>query len=225
MRRKRGRDDLAIIGLSGQNSGSLSARLLKAGANDFLNKPFLAEELICRINQNIDLLGQINTIRDAANRDFLTRLYNRRYFFEAGKTLLANARRGNIQLALAVADVDHFKRVNDSHGHDAGDHVLLAVSSTLEQSFRQTDVVARFGGEEFCVLTVDRDTDTPVSVFERARRQVEALTLEWAGKPLRVTCSFGVCIGHRDNLQEMIRVADEALYQAKNNGRNRVVVA
>jgi diguanylate cyclase (GGDEF)-like protein len=223
MRRKHGRDDLIIIGMSGQNSGSLPARLLKAGANDFLNKPFLAEEFICRINQNIDLLGQIHTIRDAANRDYLTRLYNRRYFFETGKTLLANACRGNIQLALAMVDIDHFKRLNDTYGHDAGDYALLSVSRTLEQSFRQTDIVARFGGEEFCVLAVDRDGNTSTSAFERARRQVEALKLEWEGKSLQVTCSLGVCLTHRSNLHEMIRIADDALYQAKNSGRNRVV--
>ena len=225
IRRTRGRNDLIIVAMSGERSGSLSARLLKAGANDFLKKPFLPEEFLCRINQNVDLVERIHTIRDAANRDYLTRLYNRRYFFEAGKTLLTNALRGGIQLGLAVLDIDFFKSVNDTYGHEAGDVVLIAVARILDKTFRRTDIVARFGGEEFCVLAVGQDEEDLLISFERARRQIEEIPVEWKNKTIRMTCSIGVCKGHRDDLQDMVQAADCALYKAKAGGRNRMVIA
>ena len=94
-------------------------------------------------------------MRNLANRDYLTGLYNRRYLFEAGHGLFENARRDNLDLAVAVIDIDHFKRINDIYGHDVGDVALIAMAKVLAASFRTTDLVARLGGEEFCVLAVN----------------------------------------------------------------------
>lgn len=223
IRQKRGRNDLAIIGLSGEGRKDLSAQLLKAGANDFLAKPFIVEEFICRINQNIDLLEQFHIIRETANRDFLTRLYNRRYLYEVGKTLLANARRGNIGLCLAVFDLDHFKSINDRYGHDGGDQVLVETARVLLQSFRETDIVARLGGEEFCVLSANLEGERAVKVFDRVRSRIERMRIQFRDQEILLTTSIGLCLQWDDDLNEMIRHADEALYEAKAQGRNRVV--
>lgn len=222
IRKKRGRNDLAVIGLSGEDGKQLSVQLLKAGANDFLAKPFEAEEFICRINQNIDLLEQIQTMQDSANQDYLTRLYNRRYLFEVGKTLLANARRGNIGLSAAVLDLDHFKGINDRYGHDGGDQVLQHVAMVLQQSFREADIVARMGGEEFCVLSPNLQGERAIKVFNRVRARIERQSIHFRGEQIRVTCSIGVCMNWHSDLHEMIRNADQALYRAKVEGRNRV---
>lgn len=122
------KEELAIIGLSGENSETLSARFIKVGANDFITKPFQPEEFFCRITQTVDLIEKTQALVDAATRDFLTGLYNRRFFFENGKGKLNRARREGTNIALAMLDIDHFKSVNDTFGHDVGDEVLKGVS-------------------------------------------------------------------------------------------------
>ena len=133
----------------------MSARFIKVGANDFITKPFQPEEFYCRVTQNIDLIEKTQALVDAATKDFLTGLYNRRFFFEKGVGKLERARRERKSVALAMLDIDHFKSVNDTYGHDVGDEVLQVVSKTLQDSARADDLVARLGGEEFCVLMED----------------------------------------------------------------------
>jgi PleD family two-component response regulator len=117
IRQNHRRTDLAIIGLSDASKPGLSALLLKSGANDFLAKPFEVEEFYCRVTQNTNLIGYIRQVREAATRDFLTGLHNRRRLFELGAVLHADAQRGNIRLAAALVDADHFKQINDRFGH------------------------------------------------------------------------------------------------------------
>ncbi|MDJ0741611.1 MAG: response regulator, partial [Gammaproteobacteria bacterium] len=124
MRKRRTLDDLAIIAISESTEEGVLARFLKSGANDFLRKPFSVEEFYCRIDQNIDMLRAVLDARHLAERDFLTGLFNRRYFFERGARLHAQAARGAVPIVMAMIDIDHFKRVNDVHGHQAGDEYL-----------------------------------------------------------------------------------------------------
>jgi len=130
-RKTHGKDRLAIIGLSGSDDPMFSARFLKNGANDFIHKPFHYEEAICRVNQNLDVLELIEVAQNAANRDFLTGLYNRRYFFHEGRDRFEAARAAGQPVATAMLDIDHFKQVNDQHGHDCGDLALKAVAQLL----------------------------------------------------------------------------------------------
>lgn len=214
---------MGVIGISGSGETYLGVRFLKAGADDIVRKPFLVEEFVGRVNTCLDHLDNIQLIQEQANRDYLTKLYNRRYLFEAGNTLFNSAKRGQIQLAVAMLDIDFFKRINDSHGHDVGDDAIVAVAKTLNHSFRGTDLVARMGGEEFCVLAVN--PGAPEAVFERCRKQIEALEIPLPdGDPLRLTVSAGVTDQVGSSLEEMINAADQALYEAKQGGRNRVVL-
>lgn len=217
------RDELAVIGISAQNNEILSAKFIKNGANDFISKPFSNEEFYCRVGLNVENIEKIEGIRNFANRDFLTGLFNRRYFFEMGGVLHANFKRKNLSMAIGMIDVDHFKNVNDTFGHDAGDAVLKALAFLLKTRFRESDVVARFGGEEFCVLVGNLSGQNAKSIFEEVRVMVESLDVVVNENIIKITVSSGLC-AEFDTLDNMIKVADEKLYEAKNSGRNRVVM-
>ena len=214
----------AILGISGAQDPFVAVRFLKAGADDILRKPFLVEEFASRVNGCLDRLDTVTQVRNQANRDYLTGLYNRRYLFEAGHGLFENARRDNLDLAVAVIDIDHFKRINDIYGHDVGDVALIAMAKVLAASFRTTDLVARLGGEEFCVLAVN--PQAALVLMERLRSQAEAFEIPIPGSSelLRLTISIGLCTPLGSSLEAMIKSADEALYRAKLGGRNRVEV-
>lgn len=222
IRERFSRSELPIIGLSTHGSAPVSVRLLKSGANDFISRPFLNEEFLCRVSQNIELSEHLRTIRDAANKDYLTGLYNRRYFFEMGEKLFANARRNDIPASVAMLDIDFFKKVNDTYGHAAGDRAIKHVAAILSKQLREADLLARFGGEEFCVLGLKLDAGNVAEVFERVRANVENGAVSYEGHDIRFTISIGICANNSMPLKAMIDAADEALYKSKQSGRNRV---
>ena len=217
-------DEMAIIGISAHDSGSAPERLLKGGANDFLAKPFSNGEFLCRVVRNLEDLDYLEEIKDAAYRDYLTGLYNRRYFMEAGWKLFANGRRGNIHLCVALIDVDFFKSINDSFGHDVGDRVLSQIAELLQLHLREADLVARFGGEEFCVAALNLGDVDAIRLFEKVRRLIDEHRFQVGSNILRVAVSIGVCTQLGNSLEEMICEADRSLYRAKHKGRNNVVV-
>lgn len=213
------KEQLAIIGIADGNSAALSAHFLKSGANDFLRLPFCHEEFLCRIMQNVELMENVESIRNAANTDYLTGLSNRRHFFY---TLSMGYQTLPTPHALALLDLDFFKNVNDTHGHDAGDAVLKAVAELLTHHFND-ELVARFGGEEFCVYLPQTDADTAMERMEAFRRQVAALKVDVdEGSPLTVTVSIGMTFQPADNVEALLSAADRLLYQAKAEGRNQV---
>ena len=224
IRRHHSRRDLAIIGMSTRGNNLLSSQFLKAGASDFITKPFLEEELSFRINQSIDLLEHIRNLSHIANRDHLTGLLSRRHFFQMGQRVFERLRHSQSPLTVAMADIDHFKQVNDSHGHDAGDMVLTRIGEILQTSFRGADLIGRFGGEEFCFLLPEANVTAAASIFENLRQKVNAMELILNDQTrLSVTISIGV-VSRTDiaDLESAVRIADGVLYLAKKDGRNRV---
>ncbi len=225
LRAQRPRDTVAVIGISGNTDPSLIPRFLKNGANDFLRKPFSREEFFCRVSQNVDQLELIGTLQDLATRDFLTGLPNRRSFLEQSQRHLsqvpADAPR---EVAVAMIDIDHFKHVNDTYGHEAGDEALRAVAAVVNAHTRPQDLCARFGGEEFCLLAPGLDAQAVDRYFEELRHAVAAIALPLGPSVLRMTVSIGVCRMslQRDALHRLISEADRQLYLAKAGGRNRV---
>lgn len=164
----------------------------------------------------------------SALRDPLTRLYNKRYFDERLDAELRFAHRHGAKLALLLIDVDHFKRVNDGHGHLVGDTVLSAVAGALAKAIRNEDVVARFGGEEFVVILRATALDHALVLAERLRKRIEEVAVELdGGPPLSVTASIGVAelAPPVATAAELVDAADRALYAAKAAGRNRVAAA
>ncbi|ACL02654.1 response regulator receiver modulated diguanylate cyclase [Desulfatibacillum aliphaticivorans] len=224
IRKTHTRDEMAIIGISSDEDGVVSAQFIKSGASDFLNKPFLAEEFYCRVTQNLDLLDYIQEVKDLSSKDFLTGLYNRRYFFDLGKKIHASALREKTKIAVATVDIDYFKRVNDTHGHDVGDLVIQSVSNILANACRETDIVSRFGGEEFCILTPNITPADSLKLFERVRQTIQDSVIQVQGADIRVTASIGVCSTLLKTLDDMIVRSDQMLYRAKNQGRNKVQI-
>ncbi len=158
-----------------------------------------------------------------ARTDPLTSLLNRRAFFEHAGPLWSAALRNQRPLSVIMADIDHFKSINDNHGHATGDKVLAAVSRRLAEACRNSDIAARWGGEEFVMLLQDTDARQAAQLAERLRAEIEGLKLGPTGYPMKLSASFGIAqLGEHESLDQLIREADQWLYQAKQNGRNRV---
>lgn len=224
-RRHFDRNQLGIIGISDQSAPTTSAKLLKAGANDFIAKPFLIEEFYCRITQNVETLEFIDFMRDSAVRDFLTQLYNRRYLFDVGGKAYEAAKKQSAGFAAVVIDIDHFKQVNDNHGHFVGDRVLQRVATAMQQCAHQDDLLVRYGGEEFCLLIHgERAADHLAGELERIRLAIAALEVPTGDQVVKVTVSLGATRDTTSSLAAMIDLADAALYLAKTQGRNRAEI-
>jgi diguanylate cyclase (GGDEF)-like protein len=171
---------------------------------------------------NVKLRDQL---RDQSIRDVLTGLFNRRYMLETCRREFSRAARAGQSISILSIDVDHFKKYNDNHGHDAGDMVLRAVGNCLENLFRNEDIPCRFGGEEFVVILPGADADAGSRRAEQLRSKTEEIVVRYLEKNLpRITVSIGVAVFPQagDNPQAVLKAADEALYRAKEKGRNRV---
>ncbi|SFI89719.1 diguanylate cyclase [Nitrosomonas sp. Nm34] len=167
-------------------------------------------------------------LEQQARQDYLTGLFNRRFFMEQGHAELIRAQRYHHTLSLLMLDIDNFKKINDRHGHQAGDAVLKRLADVMRKMLRTVDIIGRIGGEEFAVLLPETDTQRATEVAERLREEVActAVTLEM-GMPLYFKVSIGVVSleGRDADLNTLLNQADKALYQAKENGRNRVCLA
>lgn len=229
LRIEKSNQEMAIIGMSAFGNNQLSAHFLKLGGSDFIIKPFLEEEFFCRINQNMELLEHISQLKFLATRDYLTGLFNRRHFFEIGNSLFAGYKKRGLHIGVALLDIDHFKKVNDTYGHDAGDKVLRQLGGVLIENFdgdaNRHSVVARYGGEEFCFLLVAKNQQQIQDKLSILRERVESdLFVLDDGFELKVTASIGLFIGETNDLKSALTIADKALYQAKEGGRNQVVL-
>ncbi len=170
------------------------------------------------------------TISHMAITDELTQIYNRRYFHMIFEQEISRSKRYGHSISLLMVDIDHFKLVNDTHGHQIGDDVLVEVADIVKSATRKADVVARYGGEEIAVILPETDIIGAVGCAEKIRRNIEEkIFMTIKEQPLRVTVSLGVsCLEHiekagEDEVKNLIKMADDALYQAKEFGRNRVV--
>ena len=224
VRKERSKNDLCIIAISSNEDEDISALFLKQGANDYIKKPFSKEEFSCRVNNSIEALENIQTVTNHANRDFLTGLYNRRYFFNHINEYIEQEDAGE-KFALALIDIDNFKKINDSYGHDTGDRVIIHLANVLMSNTNYRDIVSRFGGEEFCVVLKNINRFSAVEIYERLRKEVESSVVYSDTKePIQFTISIGVSLYNEDGIEETINQADMMLYNAKNAGRNQVLI-
>ncbi len=223
IRKNYGRDQLAIIGISGASNGIHSARFIKNGADDFLRKPFCPEEFYCRITQNIESLNNIEQIQKAANTDYLTDLPNRRAFIRDAQASIAEYIKNKTPYALAMLDIDFFKRVNDNYGHDAGDHILKVLSLYMRKHFGN-GLVARLGGEEFAIVLSGLDEDQLYNRLDDFRRAISVAQIAFGQEQINFSVSLGVIFNSDELLAKQMSLADNALYYAKENGRNQVSI-
>jgi diguanylate cyclase (GGDEF)-like protein len=206
---------------------------MEAGADDYLTKPFDAQELNVRLRAGrriLDLEAELvaarEALREQATRDALTWLWNRPAILEILTRELAKAARDGSAVGLIMADLDHFKQVNDTCGHLAGDAVLREAARRMQASVRSYDAVGRYGGEEFLVIMPGAASATATHLAERLRLAINREPVRLAERVLSITVSLGVTIsppGRPIAPEALIRTADEALYHAKKAGRNRVV--
>ena len=223
---------LPIIMLTGMMDFNSKIRGLDQGASDYLTKPFDAGELVARVRVQLKIKSLQDELRQAneqlkrlTNIDHLTNLFNRRYLAEILEGEFTRARRNKENVALVIFDIDYFKNVNDTYGHQNGDVVLAAVAELAQQQMRAYDSAARYGGEEFVLVLPGTSLEGGVVVAERLRQAVLEHAFPAPMEDLTLTVSAGVAAYPAptiDNLDSLFRRADEALYRAKQNGRNRV---
>jgi diguanylate cyclase (GGDEF)-like protein len=205
---------------------------MDAGADDYLAKPYILDELAARIRAGKrilhlqeELVKAQEALREEAMRDPLTHLWNRRTIFQRLEAELRAAKTSQQSVGVIIADLDHFKNINDTYGHIFGDHVLLETVKALQSALRPRDSIGRFGGEEFIAVLPQCGFDEAISAAERLRAAVANRPLQHGGKPVPMTISLGCSAsipGADHPLEMLLRAADEALYESKHQGRNRV---
>ena len=223
IRDTRSSDELRIVGVSSSIDRLLSASFLKAGASDFIYRPFVPEELQCRIDNSIETMKQLKHLRHLAERDHLSGLANRRYFFEKMRSIEKTTTAEDTG-AIAILDIDHFKSVNDTYGHEAGDRVLRALSEVLAGLCAPgKHIPARLGGVEFAIYLRDMNAFQAHTFCENIRVAAGAMRVAVHGKEISFTVSIGcVEIEKGESFDNQLNGADQLLYMAKANGRNRV---
>jgi diguanylate cyclase (GGDEF)-like protein len=214
-----------IIMLSAKTAKEDFVEGLDAGMDDYLAKPFHPDELLARVRVGERILALQHDLRVQATRDHLTGLFNRGTVIEIAQRELAQAQRKGEHAALVLADLDNFKRINDTYGHQAGDAVLCEAARRLSARLRVYDVLGRYGGEEFLILLPGCDAGKARSIAERLRSVISADPVETFAGAIPMTMSFGLAVLAGDETttwDELVRAADQALYEAKRKGRNRL---
>ncbi len=222
--------DIPILAISGISDIQRKIELLNSGASDYIQKPVLDEELLARVHNLVHmrhLLDQVEhqrtEMRELAMHDQLTKLYNRHFLMDMGPKKIQEAQRHNVPISFFMIDLDHFKQINDKHGHAMGDNVLKNVAITLKELSRGEDLCARFGGEEFVMMLSHCDHESAQNKAELIRVAIAATKIE----NLSITASIGVITmdaTENADFDQLFSAADKAVYIAKDKGRNRIQI-
>ena len=206
-------DELPVIVVSSNKDHFQIAKLLKLGANDYLTKPFFKEELILRVNNLLNITNNIKNIKKQMFIDSLTKVYNRLFLEKKLESIF----RLYDQKSIAMIDIDFFKKINDTYGHQIGDEILKHFAKIIESSVRKSDYIIRYGGEEFLLFLPNVVKAEAKLILYKIKKNLKPY------KNINFTFSAGVAV-NGDELAEMIKIADEKLYQAKREGRNKIII-
>ncbi|KQV34817.1 regulator [Rhizobium sp. Root268] len=224
IRLRHGEDGLGIIALGSTENRLHAGRFLQSGGTDFLQKPFLVEEFNSRLFHAANIQRRIQMLHDIAARDYLTNIFNRRHFFQHGPRMVEQCLRRGQSTSIAILDIDHFKRLNDTYGHEVGDIVLKAVAARLLSLVGDNHLLARLGGEEFGILFNSLPLMEANRLCEMLRQELAATRVTADGEALSVTVSIGLAtIETAESFDNYLNAADQFLYMAKFDGRNRIV--
>lgn len=230
-------EDIPIIFITAKTEIDDVVKGFSIGGCDYISKPFNPEELFARVNTHIELKKSKELLKkyinelEAKNReldlmsktDYLTELANRRFMVTRLKEEIVNTEKTGRKFSILLCDIDYFKKINDTYGHEIGDLILKEVTLSIKESVRECDLVSRWGGEEFLVLLIDTDIISAANIAEKIRDRVEQKAIMVNNMAIKSTISIGVTeYIHELSISQNINNADKALYQSKNDGRNRV---
>lgn len=232
MRAREEFQDVPVIILTGREDRDTKIRGLEQGASDYLTKPFDAGELVARVRVQLkvkslqdELKRSNDMLRTLSITDPLTHLHNRRHLMEMVEKEFQRASRKGAHLSLIILDIDYFKKVNDTYGHQEGDRVLTILADIVRRRLRSYDLAARYGGEEFVLLLPETPVHEAMAIAERLRLEVQEHVFDGSLQGQVLTISLGVATypsPRIESIDSLFRQADEALYRAKQSGRNRV---
>lgn len=218
--------DIPIIMVSASTKSTELKKALDLGAFDYIKKPFEELEVIARVNSALRLKMYQTKLKDLATKDGLTGIYNRSTFMELLSSELNKKEdvKSDLGLALLMIDIDDFKHVNDTYGHQTGDLILKELSAILKSSIKRTDFIGRYGGEEICIVLNKISREDSISVAERLRSITEKYDFMYEGNLVKITISIGVVFKRNNvclNCRNLVKTADSNLYQSKHNGKNQ----
>ena len=227
--------DIPIIFITARNDEDSIEKAYDAGGIDYITKPFKPKELLARVQTVITLQNLIHELKEQheelkllASTDPMTGLYNRRYFHKTSEPLIDLAKRDKTETSIILIDIDKFKNINDTYGHQVGDNIIISLGKQLENFTRKSDIICRFGGEEFIILLPKTSIDGAAIISEKIRENIQNnIVYLDDNKKLSFTISIGVSKVNNDKDEDIdiaIHRADKALYEAKNSGRNKVIV-
>ena len=218
-------DSIPIIYQSGEEDLDKQLKAMREGADDFLTKPVRPDALIATVRNRV---ARARSLKARMVRDSLTGLYNHTHIQQLLQESYTRFQRMSRHLSVVMLDIDHFKRVNDTHGHPTGDRVIKSLAMLLKQRLRKSDLIGRYGGEEFALVLLDADAAQAANVVDELRERFMKMRFQGSAGEFTCTLSAGVaeCLPSDDKAGlDWIAEADLALYQAKTGGRNQVVVA
>ena len=221
-----------IVIITAYNQTDFLINSIDLGVSNYILKPFELEQFMLAIkkvsNKLTDEKERNRLISEKIHYDFLTKLYNRRYFNEVANNYFKSSMRKKESLCVIMIDIDNFKKINDIYGHLVGDEVLKELSSKMKQSVRSSDILARFGGEEFVILLPDTEQSGAVELAEKLRKEAHDIKIETKSKGvITFTISLGIsCLKHNEDssIEDILKRADTALYDAKFSGKDRVKI-
>ncbi|MTI65761.1 MAG: diguanylate cyclase [Firmicutes bacterium] len=216
-----------IIAISSVENQKIISKILSNGADDYITKPFNERIFMARLKSNMRtylLLQKLKEknikLQEMVKIDGLTNLYNHKYIFERIKEEIKRAKRYNDELSIVLLDIDDFKNVNDTYGHQVGDNVLVSISNKLKESIRDIDILGRYGGEEFIIILPETDLKGAYNLAERIRKRIEEMEFK---EGFNLTISGGVSGLKNNSCLQLINKADKHLYIAKNKGKNKII--
>lgn len=221
---------IPVIMLSASGDEQQIVSALELGADDYVTKPYIPNVLLARMRNSLRLMEKTLQLEALARTDFLTKVNNRRSFEDLVEKVISQTKRNDHIIAMAMFDLDFFKKVNDTYGHEAGDKALVDFAQILKETFRDYDIIGRVGGEEFAVCMPNTEIEEAFNACERCRESLAAhlVEVEYDGEisQLSLSVSIGVTSakGSLADFNELLRVADHGLYNAKENGRNRTII-
>lgn len=214
--------NLPVLALSAGNRRVMFHSLYDLGVNDFLHIPFDIDELTLKISCLLRTVLSMKAIKKLSELDYLTQLLNRRSFYDQIMPYINLSRRQNLPFSIIMSDIDHFKRINDTFGHDTGDKILIESAKILRNNLRNYDILARFGGEEFVIFISNVNEINAMYVAEKLRKGFKDTLNDRLDKPITMSLGVSTWSGGEVDIDKLIRQADKALYVSKNSGRNRV---